>query len=141
MNSVETKILSWWGRTLDREAARGRALSARLRRATPVEVLCEPEVHDLAQAEVRSHGGRSLAQACGGPEPVLSPLRFQRLMRASDGDLAVGLRRAIPMVGRTCNVARLGRDLLFWNEITRTRWCFDYFGAEAPREVSEGTQP
>jgi CRISPR system Cascade subunit CasB len=63
------------------------------------------------------------------------------LMRASDGDLAVGLRRAIPMVGRTCNVARLGRDLLFWNEITRTRWCFDYFGAEAPREVSEGTQP
>lgn len=154
MSDVGKTILSWWAKALDRDAPRGRALSARLRRATPVEVLCEPEVHALAQsldlrdadrlvrmvtvlAEVRDHTNATLATRLGGADPVLSTLRFQRLLRASGDEIAIGLRRAIPMAGRACNVAALGQDLLFWGENTRTKWCFHYFGADAPVSESE----
>lgn len=62
--------------------------------------------------------------------PALSHLRFQRILRADDDwALAVGLRRALPIVGRAANVGRLGADLLHWGEDVRNHWCFDYFGA------------
>lgn len=150
------KIRAWWRRSLDRESARGRALAAKLRRGDAVSVLCEPEVHELAQeleirdaerlvrlvqvlAEVRADDGATLAKALGGDESALSHLRFQKLMRASDDEIATGLRRALPLVGYRCNVAALGQDMLFWGEKTRTRWCFDYFAAETPRSLSEET--
>lgn len=153
MTSVGTEILGWWGRALNRETARGRALSARLRRGSAIEILCEPEVHELARklnsknggglarlasvlAEVREHADGSLAFALG-KGPVLSNLRFQRLIRSRDDELEIALKRAIRMAGHRCNVASLGEDLLFWNEKTRMRWCFHYFGAAAPKPVSE----
>lgn len=153
MSDTGQKILSWWRKALDRKMPRGRALSARLRRASLVEVLCEPEVHALAEdlgtkdaarlvrvvtvlAEVRENSGAPLARVLGGTDPVLSHLRFQRLMRSSDDELVSGLRRAIRMAGHSCNVAALGEDLMFWNEATRTRWCFQYFGADAPKQIS-----
>ena len=153
MSDTGSKILAWWRKSLDRTTPRGRALSARLRRASPVEVLCEPEVHGLAKAlqtrdaarlfrvvtvlaEVRDNSSAHMARILGGAEPVLSHLRFQRLMRSNDDELVSGLRRAIRMAGHDCNVAALGEDLMFWNEDTRMRWCFQYFGADAPRQIS-----
>jgi len=153
-------ILSWWQTALaDRGQGRARALAARLRRAGGVEALAEPEVHDLARrlglgrgardaarlvrlvqvlAWVREHTGARLAARLGGHDPALSHLRFQRLMRAGPDEIAPALRRALPMVERSCNVAALGADLLDWDhpewgEVARTRWCFEYFGAPAPQ--------
>jgi CRISPR system Cascade subunit CasB len=154
MNDHGQKIRAWWNRSLDRDTARGRALAAKLRRGDAVSVLCEPEVHELAKdlnihdaeklvrlvqvlAEVRGDDGPTLAKALGGNDPTPSHLRFQKLMRASNDEIATGLRRALPSVGYRCNVAALGQDLLFWGEKTRTRWCLDYFGAKAPRSFSE----
>jgi len=82
---------------------------------------------------VREHGSMSLARRLGGPDPVLSHLRFQRLMRAQGDELTALMRRAIGMADRRCNVAALASDLLNW-EATRPRWCFHYFGADAPRD-------
>lgn len=156
-------ILGWWGVEIgDRQSSSARALAARLRRASGVDALTEPAVHDLARrlnlrdgatlvrlvtllAEVRNHRSQTLAQCLGGPEPALSALRFQRLMRTEGPDLAPALRRAIAMADYACNVAALGEDLLFWSEATRTRWCFHYFGAAVPgpaepdlsKEISE----
>ena len=149
-------IQKWWGTALDRDKAAGRALAARLRRASPVEVLCEPAVHDLARdlglkdadrlvrlvsllAEVRTHDPLTLAKHLGGADAVLSEMRFQRLMRATGEDLTNSLRRAIKMAGHRCNVAALGEDLLFWSDRTRMTWCFHYFGADAPKPMSEET--
>lgn len=149
-------ILGWWGKRLGRDDWRSRGLSARLRRAGPVDALAEPEVHELAHdlglrdgarlarlaillAEVRTHVPQRLARRLGGAEPKLSSLRFQRLMRASDDELIDALRRAIVIADRTCNVAALGQDLLHWSERTRTEWCFHYFGAEAPEDETEET--
>jgi len=155
MSQQGKTILKWWGSALDRETAQGRGLSARLRRATPVEMLCEPRVHELARelrmedadrlvrlvtllAEVREHVARPLAKELGGGDPrPFSELRFQKLMRASGDELVGSLRRAIKMVGHRCNVAALGEDLIFWSEQTRMTWCFHYFGAEAPKSISE----
>lgn len=151
-----TVLLGWWSHSLaDRQSGRARALASRLRRASLIEALAEPEVHDLARrldlgdavrvarlvillAEVREHVPQTLARRLGGAEPVLSPLRFQRLMRATDDELPEALRRAIVMAERTCNVATLGEDVLFWTEKTRARWCFHYYGAQTPGSLTGG---
>jgi CRISPR system Cascade subunit CasB len=145
--------LGWWSRNVGaRDSASARALAARLRRAASVEALCEPAVQDIAAsltmgpgrapelvrlvcllAEVREHGGETLARRLGGADPILSRLRFQRLMRAEGDELTALLRRAIAMADRRCNVAALATDLLNW-EAARPRWCFHYFGADAPRD-------
>ena len=148
-------ILGGWSRNIgDREQAHARALAYRLRRAGPVAVLGEAAVHDLARAlhltdaaalirlvqvlaEVREHSSKPLAAALGGDPAAMSTLRFQRLMRVADGDLTDALRRAIVMADRRCNVAALGEDLLHWSEKTRSRWCFQYFGAAAPDALKD----
>ncbi|SIT84534.1 type I-E CRISPR-associated protein Cse2/CasB [Pontibaca methylaminivorans] len=151
--------LGWWKQTLrpDDDTGPARALRARLRRADHVtDILAEGrviELHDrlgrktdaltlaaLAQvlAHVERHDGRRIAQVFGAGDPeALSPLRFQRLIRSDDRrELATGLRRALPLAGRACNVAALAEDILFWGEKSRIRWCFDYYGAAPPRPAA-----
>lgn len=151
-------VLGWWSVNIaardsaqPRQRSHARALGARLRRAGPVEALCERAVQDLARAlhigpsqaqglgrmvrllaEVRTHDSATLAQRLGGG--VLSELRFQRLMRAEGEERDALLRRAVQMAERQCNVAALARDLWSWGDETRTRWCFHYFGADAPSD-------
>lgn len=147
------KVLGWWRRELaDRNAGRARALAARLRHAGPVDALAERAVQDLARdlrlssagaaarlsrlvrllAEVREHTTVPLARRLGGRDPVMSALRFQRLMRADEDELTDAMRRAIILADRTCNVAALAGDLMYWGDRTKTRWCFDYYGEAAP---------
>lgn len=153
-NTKGADILRWWSDELNnRHSGRARALSARLRRATGADALTEPEVHDLAQtlnlrdgakltllvsllAQVKEHVPQSLARRLGGDPPALSTLRFQRLMRAEGDELPEALRRAITMAEGRCNVASLGLDLLHWGEAVRARWCFHYFGADAPQQTN-----
>lgn len=155
----------WWRHALaDRSSGTARGLAARLRRAGSFEALAEPEVQALARrlglgpgqaamlvrlvlvlAEVRTDDPRPLARLLGGAEPVLSTLRFQRLLRAREDDFTQQLRRALLMAERRCNVARLAGDLLLWDhpvwgDPARARWCFDYFGAsqdDAPTQSEE----
>jgi CRISPR system Cascade subunit CasB len=161
--SRAAKAKAWWNANIaDRESGRARALAARLRRAEGIEALVEPEVvalaHDLNMAreavvvpflrlvqvlaDVRENTNEPLARRLGGSEPVLSALRFQKLLRARDTDLTQPLRRAIAMAGRRCNVEHLAADLLIWDhpdwgDRVRARWCFDYFGAPPPDEAPE----
>ncbi len=157
-------IAGWWRENIaNRERGRARALAARLRRAAVTEALAEPEVHALARrlelgrhradaarlarlvqvlAHLREDAGPTLAARLGGPEPALSHLRFQRLLRAQGDELTAALRRALPMVDRRANVGRLGQDLLIWDhpewgETARRNWCFDYFGAPVPDESDD----
>ncbi len=148
--------LGWWTVNIgQRDVPAARALVARLRRAAPMVVLSEPRVQELARdldlrphnakeivrlavllAEVRETSSEPLASRLGGDDPMLSQLRFQRLMRAEGDDLTAQLRRAISMADRRCNVAALAADLLHWGA-ARPRWCFQYYGADAPQKNSE----
>lgn len=150
----------WWSSEIKpRDIPAARGLSARLRRAAPLAALCEPAVIQLSKvldlgparadqlvrlatllAEIRENVADPLAKRLGGAEPVLSSLRFQRLLRAEGEELTSHLRRAILMVDRRCNVATLAADLLQW-EAARPRWCFHYFGADAPaKDFEEKTE-
>lgn len=160
-----TVIAKWWrAHIADRESGRARALAARLRRAEGVAVLAEPEVHGLAAAlrlrgqdaarlvalaqalaGVRENSAQTLAQRLGGRDKddrVMSPLRFQRLLRSRDEEFSIQLRRALLMAGRECDVGALGRDVLAWDhsewgDKVRTRWAFNYFGASDARTEQE----
>ncbi|KGB83115.1 hypothetical protein JT55_03255 [Rhodovulum sp. NI22] len=144
-------ILGWWSRELgSRETGEQKALSARLRRGDDVTVLCHKPVHQLAQAlglrdgariarlarvlaHVREDAKASLPRRLGaGDPPALSPLRFERLVQSSEEDVETAIRRALPTVRHSANVAHLGAAILFWNDRTRTNWCFDYYRAVAP---------
>ncbi|MDE7548354.1 type I-E CRISPR-associated protein Cse2/CasB [Acetobacter fabarum] len=152
-----TIAFGWWAEYLEprdtNPAARG--LAARLRRASPIETLCEPAVHDLARklhvsggageteklvrlacllAEVRERDAAPLAYRLGGKEPVFSHGRFESLIRAEGENLTNLMRRAIVMAGRRCNVGALARDIWNWNDGTRTNWCFGYFHADVPQD-------
>tara|TARA_R110000737_G_C14587501_1_gene486887 strand:- start:1358 stop:1867 length:510 start_codon:yes stop_codon:yes gene_type:complete len=152
-------IFDWWKRCIaDRESGAARALSAKLRRAGEVEALAHPQVHELALrtglrdarrlallvrvlAEVRENKGEPLFARLGPSrleedDGALSKLRFQKLLRSEGDELYSALRRAITMADRACNVTRLGRDLRWLGDKTRQRWCFDYFGGQAPAELS-----
>lgn len=163
----EDPALRWW-RELQPEGKRANAAAlAQLRRATtPAEALMVQAAHDLATrlgrgradwlavgtlaaalAHVRTHDGSRPAAAIFG-EPTggddgrrVSALRFRRLLQANDWpERLTALRRAIALTGGRSNVADLARSLLRWNDHTRTRWMFDYFGA-APPETADGTDP
>lgn len=146
-----TECHGWWVSSIYADTGSARALSARLRRASsPSEVLAEPRVHELARLLecyqpdrlvlivqtlgcVRESVSGTLPARLGkGEPPAMSQMRFQRLIRAAPEDLGRMLRRALPFVDHQCNVTRLGRDLFYWSEGARTRWCFEYFGAAAP---------
>ncbi len=157
------KVLVWWHKHIrpSEDTGAARALRARLRRAKTVEALSEPQVHALYDllnrqpgpqalaalvqvlAHVEKHDGQRLAKKFGEGESnkALSPLRFQTLIRTEDREgLATGLRRALPLVGKACNVAALAEDILFWGEQVKIRWCFEYYGAPAPKQGPAATE-
>ena len=163
MSEREEIIANWWWHQIgNRESAAARGLAARLRRAaSPLDVLAEPQVHDLAHrltimdsdkilrlvrvlSEVRDDRGGPLAKRLGPglrEDPALSNPRFERLIRSEGGALIAALRRTLPLVDRTCAVGRLGADLLHWNEKTRIRWTFEYYGTELPASLApEGAE-
>ncbi|WP_226341310.1 type I-E CRISPR-associated protein Cse2/CasB [Gemmobacter serpentinus] len=140
---------AWWRQHISRRDEAGqRGLSARLRSADTIQILCEPAVQDLRRdlhmrptqdydlahlstllAEIRGNSRETLAQILGGKTPILSGARFERLVRSKDEELMVGLRRAIQMLPpdkRVCNVTMLATDLMNW-DAARHRWCFEYF--------------
>lgn len=160
-------VLGWWRQSLRPETETGavRGFRARLRRAHGLlEVVSEPQfiaLHDdlatawktrpdpvalaaLAHllASVKKHESQSIARAFGMGDPsALSPLRFQHLIRTDAlPELGEDLRRALPMIGHACNVAALAVDFLNWNEQTRARWCFDYFGQASPETPADAPE-
>lgn len=152
MSDLQT-IRDWWHRHIGaRDSSAARALAARLNRGDAIDCLIEPTVHDLGrhlhlltQPERLVPLVRTLAavrEDRGGPLPrrlgeVLSPLRFERLIRAEGDDLAEALRRALPMVDRACDVGRLGADMLHWTDATRARWAIDYHGGRMPEAAAD----
>lgn len=159
-------IAGWWRSHLaDRQSGAARGLMARLRRGTGIEALLEPSVQGLAHslhsqdaarilrlvrvlAELREDSATSFPRLLGESKRTNGKFKeneqhilFRRLMLTEGDDLTVALVRAVRSFGsvdrRACAIARLGRDLWFWDDKTRARWTFDYFGAPAPTPLQE----
>lgn len=152
--------LRWWKDNLRPADETGavRGFRARLRRASSVvEVFAEQRVialHEtladrsprdprdlaalaqlLAAVEVNTNEPVARLFGRGNDNPVLSKIRFRRLILSDERpELAGELRSALPLIGNACDVAALSRDFLYWNEDVRVRWCLEYF-ARGPSEV------
>jgi CRISPR system Cascade subunit CasB len=72
--------------------------------------------------------GKSPAQSFSeGEKPILSPLRFRRLLESQTvEDLYPVLRRALPLVGRKLGIKELARDVYYWGNGTRKSWAYAY---------------
>ncbi len=150
---VKTICQSWWAHEIAAETGLARKTRAQLRRAdTQLKALGVPAVHRLnaalsaagfdlhhdperlaliavALAHIKEKGPK-IARAFGaGDPPALSPIRFNALIRATTPKAVWRpLARAMAVIKGVGNPGQLGYDLYYWNDKTRTRWCFDYYG-------------
>lgn len=131
---------------------------ARLRRAsTPIEALAEARTIELAKrlganpdkplqltrigalaavlAHVRGHNASTPMATLLGPDgqgenTAMSPLRFQRLMAAeTPDDLMRQMRNAVKLLKGTANIPAMSCAIYYWNDRTRIRWTYEYWGA------------
>jgi CRISPR system Cascade subunit CasB len=85
---------------------------------------------------------RRFAEMLGrGDRPLMSPLRFKRLLTATeDQDLLIAFRRAVALAGgRNIDVGDVASSLLDWSDRRRMRWAFDYYGASIAAPKQDGT--
>lgn len=146
----ETQLLmDWWYRLEEDKGAR-----ATLRRCkTLPEIMVQPAFARLCQrlqgrlqadpnwqprlatvvgllAHCKSAGRRSLPEAMAqntGGTPVVSELRFRRLLQEKPEDLYRAMIRILAMLDHTANLSQLIHDVYHWNDATRKRWAFAYF--------------
>lgn len=168
-DEINKVCFNWWVELTNPRLANSRADLARIRRANgPVEALTITAVHTLytglteayvdlrfqperltllalTLAHLKTNRAEPAARQMGrGDPPKLSSMRFNHLIRATTPEeLMTPMRRALKLIDNSANVGQLARDLYWWNDTTRARWCFDYYGAPsaAPdaRQLSEET--
>jgi CRISPR system Cascade subunit CasB len=77
--------------------------------------------------------------------PVLSELRFRRLLQTGSDGKIEAFRRLIRMLDGSVNIYDLAESYLYWGEKTKQRWAFEYFavGQSAPAitQSPEGATP
>ena len=158
----------WWATCIAAETGVARRARAELRRAaSATDALGVSATHELnrrlveagydlrgrrdgpdrlaliavALAQVTQDLGATAAQRFGAGDPkALSGTRFNALIRAAEPrELMRPLARALRLVKGGANVGRLAADLYWWNEKTRTEWCFDYHGATDAKPNAEET--
>ena len=164
--SIAEVCKGWWDTCIAAETGAARRARAELRRAASMAdalgISATHELnrrlvgagHDLRQrrdgpdrlaliavalAQVAQDRRETAAQRLGAGEPkTLSGLRFNALIRAKEPRrLMRPLVRALQVAEGAANVRRLAADLYWWNDKTRTDWCFDYHGASDARPTPE----
>ncbi len=163
---IGTICKSWWSHTIAADTSNARRVKAELHRAkTPLVALGIAEVHNLHHmlkdaghdlryqktgpdklaliavtlAHIKENSNESLAKLFGAGDPKqLSEMRFNTLIRSyTSRDLMRPLIRGLAVVGGVANVQMLAEDLYFWNNQTRTNWCFDYYDASDAKPTIE----
>ena len=165
-HSIAEVCKGWWNTCIAAETGGTRRARAELRRAAGVtDALGVSATHELNRRLVRA--GHDLRQRRDGPDRLaliavalaqvtqdlretaarqfgkgepkaLSGLRFNALIRAKEPrQLMRPLVRALRVAKGSANVCQLAADLYWWNDKTRTDWCFDYHGAADAKPTPE----
>lgn len=96
--------------------------------------VCAAVLAHVRQDDPRTPAARSIAVDPKDPaaRPLLSPLRFRRLIEARDaGDRLIQFRRLVALAGGALNVADLAVAVLDWSDMRRRDWIFLYHGGDA----------
>lgn len=62
-----------------------------------------------------------------GDRPVISELRFRRLLERSREDLYPAMIRILRMLDGKTNIYALARDIYWWSDNVRRDWAFSYY--------------
>lgn len=152
---AELVAKDWWYERIRDDTARRsvrRAVRARLRRAsTVIEVIQEPEALRLIErlakwqwdraatlagilAYVENDDDMPVARAIGpgrsdsNQSPKMSEARFRRLLQSEERDLLDPMRRLVRLADGKINVLDLSSSVFYWNDSTRKRWIYNYYG-------------
>ncbi|MBL3527542.1 MAG: type I-E CRISPR-associated protein Cse2/CasB [gamma proteobacterium endosymbiont of Lamellibrachia anaximandri] len=143
-----TGILTTWWQSLEND----RGTRATLRRCNgPTQVMLHPAYIRLCKrlepflnsdhnwelrlarvvgllSHCRHTTARDLARAMAGDgKPVVSELRFRRLLQEKPDDLYLAMIRILHMLGHTANLPDLISSVYYWGDSVRKRWAFAYF--------------
>lgn len=81
-------------------------------------------------AHVSTPASKSLAEQMAEPKagrPVLSPLRFRRLLKEPFEDFFPAMVRVIRLLDKKANVRDLAESVFYWGDKVRRRWALAYF--------------
>ena len=78
-------------------------------------------------AHVRTTTGARLARQMAGDPPVVSELRFRRLLQKDRRELFVALIRILRMLNHRANLYDLANSVYYWGDRTKRDWAFAYF--------------
>jgi CRISPR system Cascade subunit CasB len=76
---------------------------------------------------VSTPSSETIAKQMAGNPPVVSELRFRRLIQRDRNDLYPAMIRAIRMLGKQVNIYDLAASTYYWGDQVKRRWAFDYF--------------
>ena len=155
-SSIPERVLGWWADFKHGGPREDAGAFARLRRSEDaLDALIEPVAVDLVKrvglrdeericvvaelasllAHVRENDSASVARSLRGPkfdQPVMTPIRFQRLLQAEAGAARLtAFRRAVAQLGGRANVKDLVRAYLDldhpkFGRSLRVRWLLAY---------------
>lgn len=84
-------------------------------------------------AHIRQTSDKKLAHDMASPNikkkepPVVSELRFRRLIQRDRADLYISMIRVLRMLGNKANLHDLAYSVYFWGDGVKRHWAFDYF--------------
>jgi CRISPR system Cascade subunit CasB len=78
-------------------------------------------------AHVRHTTGQKLAYQMAGNPPVVSELRFRRLLQRDRTDLYGAMIRILRMLDHRANLPDLISSVFYWGDKVRKDWAFYYF--------------
>jgi len=113
-------------------------------------VLAHVKTHDGAKRVMQQAGWQTFAgdrreSDAGRDAPVLSGIRFRRLLTTDAGEpLVAAFVRLVRQLNGTVNVPELTWDFLHWSHPllgarVRSKWAFDYFAAGTPASIAINT--
>ena len=62
-----------------------------------------------------------------GNPPVVSELRFRRLIQRDRADLYVSMIRVLRMLGNKANLHDVANSVYYWGDKVKRDWAFAYF--------------
>lgn len=81
------------------------------------------------------HPEQALALQMAGHPPVVSELRFRRLIQRDRADLYVSMIRILRMLGNKANLHDVANSVYYWGDKVKRDWAFTYF-PNTPEKVS-----
>ncbi|TXH72828.1 MAG: type I-E CRISPR-associated protein Cse2/CasB [Thiothrix sp.] len=68
-----------------------------------------------------------MASPSKGEKPVVSELRFRRLIQRDRDELYGAMIRILQKLGRKANIHALANDTYYWGDKVKREWAFSYF--------------